>query len=273
MARKKDDKTSVIKTILEMSDYKESELKEMNTSELNEIKEDLHKVDTMLSTAIDSDNSGTADNDVKQVADHNRPDMYSAMWSDYVLSLFDKSELENGMPRTDALRRVSFMLLGQCDNITYVKQCPTIENAGRATVEVQLRYHNTGVTVSGAADVSSANTEKKFAVHAVATAETRAEGRAYRKALGLTKVLAAEELSTPDADESDGSNGLVPTGMANGLITMCNSSKLDPVRVANALGYSVASIEDLTKDQALEMAKALAEFKRGTRPIPEEARI
>jgi hypothetical protein len=187
-------------------------------------------------------------------------------WTDYVLGLFDKKELENGMPRTDALRRVAELLLGQFHIHTQVIQTPTIDNAGRATVVTTITLGN-GYNYQGAADVFSGNTDKRFAVHAVATAETRSEGRALRKALRLTRVLAAEELYGADADEANGTDNRIPSGMLNGLTIMCSSQKINLVKLAVYMGYNIAVPEDLTQQQGLEISNKLAKIKQGKEPL------
>ena len=72
---------------------------------------------------------------------------------------------------------------------------------GRATVvyKVVIDWGNTGFlrTFSEVADVWHGNTDDLFCAHPVATASTRAEGRALRKALKI-RVIAAEELAKKD---------------------------------------------------------------------------
>jgi hypothetical protein len=136
-------------------------------------------------------------------------------WTDYVLGLLSDDEKIAGNPTTDGLRRV-FELALNCvviESTSNVAQTPDISNEKRATVVHTLSYIlNNGSTepsilntktVSGAADVYWGNCDKIFRNHPVAVAETRAEGRALRRALKLRKVVAAEELAKDIEDHPD----------------------------------------------------------------------
>ncbi len=202
----------------------------------------------------------------------NPVDMGSPEWTKYVMTLFDTSELDNGMPRVDALRRVAYHILGPSSSRTDVVQVPCLENAGRATVRVSLSFVNTEINVEGAADVFSGNTARDFALHAVATAETRAEGRALRKALMLTKVLSAEELQNADTDEANGTDTRIVASMLTSLKVMSEKLGLDLHKVALSSGYPVESVDDLTHKQGLDIAKELGKFQRKEKEITDAVR-
>jgi hypothetical protein len=72
-----------------------------------------------------------------------------------------------------------------------VVQVPSPENEYSATVKVRAIFHDS--VFCGVADASPRNMDASVSAHSVANAETRAEARAYRKALGLN-IIAAEEL-------------------------------------------------------------------------------
>lgn len=112
--------------------------------------------------------------------------------------LTDKEKV-NGHPTVNGLRRIINDYVGWITkNTSQVVQCPTPENKNRATVvaEISILFHSgMEITVSGCADVWEGNTPTPFSKHPVATAESRAEGRAYRKALNLD-VTTAEEMGT-----------------------------------------------------------------------------
>lgn len=143
------------------------------------------------------------------------PDITDYEWHDYVMSHFQPSELLNGHPSTDALRRVGELLLGELNiSCTYI-QIPNSDNENRAVVSCKISYGDTGGVleenvrfVQDLADADRSNTPKQFHNYLLATASTRAEGRCLRKALRLRKVLAAEELSET-VEENDNAYGTV----------------------------------------------------------------
>lgn len=206
-------------------------------------------------------------------ADKDRPNIGDVKWTEYVLSLMDKNELEEGMPKVDALRRVAYKLFGVFSELrTDVIQAPTMENNDRATVSVTIVTLD-GRIVSGAADVYVGNTEKKFAIHPVATAETRAEGRALRKLLGLSKILSAEELDNADPYEANGTDNQISASMISGLKIMSDRIGVDLLGVAKAMNYEIVTLEDLTKTQGVQISNKLSKYHTGQEEVPKELKL
>lgn len=129
------------------------------------------------------------------VVDDTAPSMTSPEWNDYVLSLFEESEFLDGYPLVHGLRRVAELILGTIVYSGPTQVFPPKEDngAGRATVVWAVEFAN-GMRFSDVADCWDANTDDTFLAFNMATAATRAEGRALRKALRI-RVVAAEEMT------------------------------------------------------------------------------
>jgi hypothetical protein len=119
-------------------------------------------------------------------SDEERPSMLSAEWNGYVMSMFFDNELIEGNPICAGLRRVAELVLGPIiqSGPTQVIAATDADGPGRATVVFEIIFAS-GYTVSEVADVWHGNTDDLFCAHPVATASTRAEGRA----LGILKPL------------------------------------------------------------------------------------
>jgi len=251
--------------------YKKSEIDTFTEERMAEILAGAEAANSIMDTVETPEKIELAEGPVAIPA----PTSGDPEWTDYVLGLLTKDEKDqNGNPKTDGLRRVATKLYGDFDIFSDVIQCPDVENAYRATVSVRLYFHSTnGITVCGSADVYSGNTEHEYAKHAVATAETRAEGRALRRALKLVKVLAAEELNNADKDEPDGSDKRVVGGMLNAIRIMCDRMKVDPFTLSVKLGFNINSIEELTQVQAKQITTTLGKYQRQEEEIPDAVRI
>lgn len=230
----------------------------------------LEQSELIVNTVEENTNTGLSltdlgANDISDLTSH-IPNPCDKEWTDYILGLLDpEKEMDNKNPKTDGLRRVAHQVYGPFSVKTHVVDSPNINNGYRATVVVSIRFLN-DLEYDGAADVYSGNTDKKFAVHAVATAETRAEGRALRRALKLTKVLAAEELYNADLDEPTGleEGSAMPSTMLTSLELIANNTGVDLLKVAQKQGYNVNSVKELTKEQGLALSKVLGDIKRKT---------
>ncbi len=187
-------------------------------------------------------------------------------WHDYVMSLFTKEEIIKGNPITDGLRRVADLLFNISSITTQVLQCPTLENGKRAVVKVQVCVRDSEI-YEGASDVCSDNTEHPFCQHPISTAETKAEGRALRKALRLRKIVAAEEMGDVDLINSQEK---ISSTQINFIDLMCQKDRLD-INVIEFLklnGHS--NTKDLTHQQSLDLQEKLSEYQRDVKLIPEE---
>ena len=133
------------------------------------------------------------DTSVKDKIVDDSPDPTSPEWNNYVLSLFADGELYEGRPLCAGLRRVAELLLGRIvsSRPTQVFAPQGGDEIGRAWLFGKL-YSRTVVLVT--LPTAEGNTDDAFCVFNTATAATRAEGRALRKALRL-KTVAAEEMT------------------------------------------------------------------------------
>jgi len=125
------------------------------------------------------------------------PSRTSPEWHDWVMSLFEESELFDGRPLCHGLRRVAELVLGPILSSRPSQVFPPAnggEEIGRATVVWEVVFA-TGHLYSDVADCWEGNTDDAFCVFNTATAATRAEGRALRKALRI-KTVSAEEMTT-----------------------------------------------------------------------------
>ena len=135
--------------------------------------------------------------------EESRPSMFSDEWNPYVMAHFHTNELIDGNPICAGLRRVAELLLGDIIESGPEQVFPATDGMApdRATVvfKVVFDWMNSGQqrVFKEVADVWHGNTDDLFCAHPVATASTRAEGRALRKALKL-RCLAAEELAKKD---------------------------------------------------------------------------
>ena len=139
------------------------------------------------------------DTKVKDVImDESAPSITSPEWNDYILELFADNELFDGRPTCAGLRRVSELVLGQVVSSKPTQVFPPSggNEVGRATVVWEVIFSD-GSVFSDVADSWEGNTDDMFCVFNTATAATRAEGRALRKALRL-RTVAAEEMTKKD---------------------------------------------------------------------------
>lgn len=213
----------------------------------------------------------------------------SEEWNDFVMSKFHKSELFDGNPVCAGLRRVAEELLGTIvvSRPSQVWPATDSDGPGRATVvfEVVIDWMDSGQlrTYSDVADVWHGNTDDLFCAHPVATASTRAEGRALRKALKV-KCLAAEELAKKDVasivrqtvqanQSTDGEwkeDDSVTTAQINFIDAKCKQLDVNVMKFVNMGQDNYDTIEDVTKKTASKMLGVLNEYQTNAKSIPED---
>lgn len=203
-------------------------------------------------------------------------------WTDYVLSLLSDDEKINDNPTTDGLRRI-FEQAMDCvviEAISDVVQAPSPENEKRATVVHTLRYVlNTDVSdvselkyraVTGSADVYWGNCDKIYRNHPVAVAETRAEGRALRRALKLRKVVAAEEIAKDIEDHPDeNSVSKITNNQINFIDVIAKRLNINVTELLKNNNLESVNIYTLSHEDAVRVIRLLSSYQQAVESIPE----
>jgi len=210
-----------------------------------------------------------------------RPSMFSDDWTGYVMAHFKSNEMIDGNPICAGLRRVAELLLGDIIESGPEQVFPATDNngPGRATVlfKVVFDWMNEGNfrTFKEVADVWHGNTDDLFCAHPVATASTRAEGRALRKALKL-RCLAAEELAKKDivgivqkAVKQEPTSGeyesskKISSQQVHFIDNRCNQLDIDVIAFINIGEGDYPNINNVNKDSAKKMIKVLNNYQNG----------
>jgi hypothetical protein len=217
-----------------------------------------------------------------------RPVYGSKEWNEFVMSKFERHELIDKNPICAGLRRVAEELLGDIISSGPSEVYPSNDpnGPGRATVVYQVVFNwmNSGElrTYSEVADVWHGNTDDLFCAHPVATASTRAEGRALRKALKV-RCLAAEELAKKDIvsivresvkvegatdgewNDSDG----ISAAQVNFIDRKCEQLDINVMEFVNSGENTYSGIEDVSKQTASAMLGRLNQYQNGQSNLPD----
>ena len=225
----------------------------------------------------------------KEEEPDDKPPYGSKEWNDYVMSLFYPNELIDGNPICAGLRRVAEDVLGDLVSSRPSQVFPSQDNngPGRATVvfEVVFDWMNSGQfrTFADVADVWHGNTDDLFCAHPVATASTRAEGRALRKALKI-RCLAAEELAKKDivsivresvnkgqpTTGEFGENDTISSSQINFLNNKCKQLDISVVEFINMGKNKYNNVEDITKQSASSMLGVLNQYQTGEKEVSDD---
>ena len=217
-------------------------------------------------------------NDAEEKAANIPPIIGQPEWHDYVMSHFTKEELLDGNPTVDGLRRVAEYLIGEIVEIrSDVKQVPEqirpsgADNDRRATVLVSVKFANDSI-FDGVGDVYWGNTDEVYRNFPVSVAETRAEGRAFKRALRLRKVNAAEELAkeinhNPGISHLDDNNAPISETQLRFIDIMCSKDRLN-INISKLL-EELELPKSLTHAQALIVNEKLSKFQNQEEDIPE----
>jgi hypothetical protein len=194
-------------------------------------------------------------------------------WDTFVMSQFDSSELAEGHPKVNGLRRVAELLLGDIISSSPMDVHPVTprDETQRSTVGYSITFawfDGTERVYGDVADVWSGNQDPDFLIYSVATAATRAEGRALRKALKLKKCT-AEEISGSGSGPKPKSEKArdvvditesISVPQIKFLDKRCKGLDIDVMKFINRGEESYDVIEEMTKAEAKEAIDVLADM-------------
>jgi hypothetical protein len=211
-----------------------------------------------------------------------KPNIHDIEWTDYVLGMLSEDEKIKGNPTTDGLRRILEIAL-DCrliESKSTVVQSPSPENEKRATVTHTLvLYLNSPsndtkdlnkLIVDGSADVYWGNCDKVYRNHPVAVAETRAEGRALKRALRLRKVVAAEELAGEIEDHPDANSvDKITNNQINFIDVISKRLNINVIKLLETNNLNSNDLYSLHHDKAVDIIRLLSKYQTNMSEIPE----
>lgn len=204
--------------------------------------------------------------------------MTDVEWNNYVLDQLRPDEKDpEGHPNVDGLRRLVEELLGVVvASIPVQFEGATQSNGMRATVAhvVKIAWggNREDIREFGAvADVYSGNTDEEYARFAAATADTRAEARALRKALRLRKVVASEEITKLPVTES-GLGQFIVSSQIKGIDKLCRDLDVSVNAFINSGKNTYKHFSHIKYESAQSMLENLNKYLQNPSRIPDNLR-
>lgn len=264
-AVKKNNELKIMKDTLVDHGYPSKQVDSMAPNDITEAYKDIMNTVTLLDNAEVENTSNLIEEQTKSmeiVESDTLPQKTDPGWTQYILSLLDpETEMVKKQPKTDGLRRIADLKFGIASLKTNVIESPCEANGWRSVVVVTIKFFD-GTEADGAADVCPANTDKNFAVYATAVAETRAEGRALRKALRLVKVLTAEEIEGKITEEPiHKTEELAPKSMITSLKVVADRMKVDLEEMTTKEFQK--PLDKISKDEGGKLMNLLSKVSRG----------
>jgi len=226
---------------------------------------------------VEVENKEEADGEENKVI----PTIHDIEWTDHVLSLLTDDEKIMGNPTTDGLRRIFEKALNCTitEATSEIVQTPSIDNEKRATATHKITYIINDEpsdsptkyrAISGSADVYWGNCDKIYRNHPVAVAETRAEGRALRRALRLRKVVAAEELAKEIEDHPDHDTvNKITNNQINFMDVLAKRMDINITKLIEKLAPATKNVYNIEYENAVNIVQNLTTFQQSNN-IPEE---
>jgi hypothetical protein len=189
-------------------------------------------------------------------------------WVDYILDELSDHELLDGNPTTDGLRRVTEKLYGEIvRSDTDILEIPKQKYVGKVTAKHTLvirKFNGTEIVVSACVDVLGDTIPAPFNKHLVATACTKAEGKALRRALKI-RVQTAEEISS-ESDEEFNTDEPINDQQIVAIKTLCKRNNVDLVSFVKANSDDPKSIRDIKNLEGRLMINKLSGYQREGTP-------
>ena len=232
-----------------------------------------------MSTTTELENfEGMVDNFVDDKVEYaqnelpTHPKEHDPEWSEYLLDQLSDNELINGAPTVDGLRRITEKCFGEIiGSRSEIIDTPTAQNNQRCTIKHTLTIAKYGtahsIVVDGCVDVLYHKTPYPFKDHLIATADTRAEGKALRRALKI-RVVTAEELQNEDEQEALSSDELVNDQQILAINQLCKRLDVSVVPFVTGEYKKTKTINELRNLEARLLISKLSEFQRTPDDIP-----
>ena len=194
-------------------------------------------------------------------------------WTNHVLSLLGEKEKIDGNPTTNGLRRIAPLLLGKIiSSDCNVVQAPCPQNSMCVVIQHTLTFED-GSIVSSVADATPENMPPEpYDKYYTAMADSRAEGRCYRRALKLN-IVTADELRNTKSGEPDQHEGEPDSITDVQIQAMDVSGKRYNINLAEFIkqeGVEAEQVKKIKYEEALVLQEKLMEYNINSDNIPEK---
>ena len=202
------------------------------------------------------------------------PSDHDAEWSEYLLDQLADHELINGAPTVDGLRRITEKCFSEIvESRSSIVETPRSDNGLRCTIchTLTIIKHRTmrTVRIDGCVDVLHTKTPHPFKDHLVATADTRAEGKALRRALKI-RVITAEELQSENEEEVLTSEEGINDQQILAINQLCKRLDVSVEAIVTSKCSNAEKINDINNLEARLIISRLSGFQRKPSEIEEE---
>jgi LSD1 subclass zinc finger protein len=226
-----------------------------------------------LSSLVDSMDIDVA-GEYPDYVDDGSPSDADPEWSEYLLDQLGDHELINGAPTVDGLRRITEKCFGEIiESRSNIVEPPRGDNSLRCTIchTLIIVKHRTlrTVRIDGCVDVLHSKTPYPFKDHLVATADTRAEGKALRRALKI-RVITAEELQSESEEEVLISEEGINDQQILAINQLCKRLDVNVKALVHTKCQAAEKINEINNLEARLLISQLSEFQRKPESIEEE---
>lgn len=213
---------------------------------------------------------------------------HNPKWVEFILDKLEAREMIDGAPTTDGLRRVTEEVFGQIiGSETEILEIPstnlkeTIRCTAKHTLTI-MRYDSPSsvrthmfmgggstsgaIKVSACVDVLAENLPSPYNKHLVATACTRAEGKALRRALKIRIITAEEQQnSTEVVDEVEQQSDTITDQQLLAINALCKKLNVSMKKLVQRSYPSVTSTKELTRGNGRDIISTLSGFQRASK--------
>lgn len=199
----------------------------------------------------------------------------SSEWQDYVMAQFREDELVDGCPKCNGMRRIAQLVLGEIISSKPTQVFVVGHDPRTVTVTYEIVFDwklNTIVdygnmqyqqsdfrTFGGLADCTEEKTV--YGRHPAATAESKAEARALRKALALNVVTAEEKLTGSDEEMPRAKDSAqITKALAGVLKAKMSALKLDADKTLKDFSQSVGTDCNSVDTMSMEDGRKMLAF-------------
>lgn len=198
----------------------------------------------------------------------NVPHYTDPEWTAWVLEHLEEHELVSGAPTTDGLRRICDLYYGtiissDCECVSYGEDHAAVKH----TVSILRHFDNVTIEASAMVDALKSKTPEPFKSHILATADTRAEGKALRRLLRI-RVITNEELQVEnELEESE--DGQINDHQIIAIEAMAARLKISLTNLLKDKHPEVQLIKELTHGQGSSLISLLTTYQRDIESIPQ----